>query len=92
MVVQYLIHGLGEIETEYSSVLAQPALPVFPNATVRRWNVVLDAISVNGVGIPIKSSVRGAPKYKAIALLDTGTSIVRGPRNAVNAIYERFLD
>ena len=49
--------------------------------------MVLDAVSVDGVGIPMKSSVRGAPKDKAIALLDTGSSIVRGPRTAVNAIY-----
>ena len=78
----------GETESEYSSVMKQPALPIFPDANAKEWSVVLDAFTVNGVSIPMKSSVKGAPSGKAVAVLDSGSSLLSGPKSAVDAIYK----
>ena len=79
---------IGESESAYSSVIKQPALPVFPDQNVRRWTVVLDSVTVNGKAVTSpKSSVKGAPSGKTIALLDTGASFALGPKAVIDAIY-----
>ena len=68
--------------------MKQPALPVFPDANVKEWSVVLDAFTVNGASKSLKSSVKGAPSGKTIALLDSGTALLYGPKTAVDVIYK----
>lgn len=58
--------------------------------TSTNWNVPVDAITVNGKMVALKSSVQDAPVSKAIALLDTGTSKAIVPRYVLDAMYSEI--
>lgn len=47
------------------------------------WQVAVDGASVNGVGVSTASSDGTAP----LAIIDTGTTVALGARDAVAAIY-----
>ena len=81
---------LGETEPQWAAVIRQPALAVWPNQNVRRWTITLDGLNVNGRPVVLKTTVKGAPANKAIALLDTGASLVYGPKADVDGIYSQI--
>jgi hypothetical protein len=67
----------GEIEDEYVAITGNQVIPTWPIQNPYRWNVLLDALIVNGVSntiTPGKTRVQGAPTNKAVVLLDSGSS------------------
>ncbi|VDC02008.1 unnamed protein product [Peniophora sp. CBMAI 1063] len=54
------------------------------------WAVPLDAVTVNGKKVALNSTVKGAPSGKAIANLDTGTSLAMVPKFVLDAMYSAF--
>ncbi|KAJ7662301.1 aspartic peptidase domain-containing protein, partial [Mycena rosella] len=56
---------INELDDDYATVSSAPQLPLFPG-TNGRWSILVDAISVDGVGIPIGSVVPNAPNGSLI--------------------------
>ena len=60
---------------EYSAVLNSNPIATWPESYPSRWNILLDAVLINGQRtVPVTSVVPGAPAGKAVVLLDSGTS------------------
>ncbi|VDC00074.1 unnamed protein product [Peniophora sp. CBMAI 1063] len=51
------------------------------------FDLFADTVSVNGKAVSLNSSIRGVPRGKAIANLDSGTSTALVPRSVVDAMY-----
>ena len=78
---------IGVYDPRYVAIQNAPKLPVFPPGE-HSWQTLLDGIKVAGKDIPLVSGVTGAPKGKAVTVLDTGAPTSLFPNKMVNAIYE----
>ena len=76
--------SIGEYPDELKDLFANATS--IDTVTPGDFNVVIDAITVNGKEIPLNSSVRGIPQGKAVVSLDTGTSEALVPRYVADAI------
>ena len=85
--MQPLTNISGQTQNKYLSVINQPALLVLSGAGASGWDIVLDAVKVNGVNVPLQSSTPGVPSGRAIASLDIRSPFVYAPKAAVDAIY-----
>ncbi|VDC00076.1 unnamed protein product [Peniophora sp. CBMAI 1063] len=52
------------------------------------FTVYVDAVKINGKGLPLNSSVRSAPHGKAVATLDTGATAAQVTQDIFDAIYQ----
>jgi saccharopepsin len=66
--------SIGEVEKGFEAVNNSIALPTWPVAFPKRWNVLLEAVIVGNTTLSVSTSVPGAPSNRAVALLDSGTS------------------
>ncbi|KAJ7659832.1 aspartic peptidase domain-containing protein [Mycena rosella] len=80
---------INELDDDYATVSSAPQLPLFPG-TNGRWSILVDAISVDGVGIPIGSVVPNAPNGSLVVLMDTGTPTASLPPDILYAIYSQI--
>ncbi|EIN10744.1 acid protease [Punctularia strigosozonata HHB-11173 SS5] len=79
--------SIGEVEEGYEDVNKSVALPTWPVAYPKRWNVLLEAVIVGNTTLSVSTTVSGAPSNRAVALLDSGTSYTYAPTDIVQAIY-----
>ncbi|KAJ7118392.1 aspartic peptidase domain-containing protein [Mycena epipterygia] len=82
---------VNEIDETYAAVFNSTAIPIFP-PDKPRWNLLLDAVTVDGNAMPIPASVvtstaAATPAGKIVVLMDTGTPTAQMPADLVNAIY-----
>ena len=77
---------IGEYDARYVAIQNAPKLPQFPPGS-DSWQTLLDGITVNGKNIAVTSGVKGVPKGKTVAALDTGTPTSAFTTNVVNQIY-----
>ncbi|KAJ7076740.1 aspartic peptidase domain-containing protein [Mycena belliarum] len=81
---------INEIDEAYAEVVKAPLLPLFPGNN-KRWSIMVDGISVDGVNISLPTSaVSGAPDGKIVTVLDTGNPTGILPEQIVNDIYSRI--
>ncbi|KAI0349533.1 acid protease [Trametes cingulata] len=80
---------IGEHDQNVQQALANaPQLPVLNDL---HWDVVMDAMLINGQPFAFDpSGVQGVPSGKLVASLDTGASFALMPAAAVNAIYSNI--
>ena len=64
----------GEYEPDFAAVANNSAIPTWPVTSPTRWNVLLDAVIVNGTIVLPTTAVVGAPSNKAVVLMDSGSS------------------
>ncbi|KAJ7118353.1 aspartic peptidase domain-containing protein [Mycena epipterygia] len=82
---------INEIDETYAAVLDSTPVPIFP-PDKPRWNLLLDAVTVDGKALPmpasvVTSTVGTTPAGKLVVLMDTGTPTAQMPPDLVNAIY-----
>lgn len=78
---------IGAHAPQYAAVAQAPAL----NTTPGEWSVLVDSISLNGQNFTFNTSVsKGVPQGKAVAVLDTGSSLGSIPEAAVDFIYSNI--
>jgi hypothetical protein len=78
---------INEINEAYAKVTQAPLLPIFPGNN-RRWSILMDGISVDGVNITLPTStVPNTPDGKIVVVMDTGTPSVLLPDKLVSDIY-----
>jgi len=65
---------LGEYEPDFAAVANNPAIPTWPVKSPTRWNILLDAVIVNGTVVLPTTTIVGAPSNKAVVLMDSGSS------------------
>ncbi|KAL0949984.1 hypothetical protein HGRIS_009998 [Hohenbuehelia grisea] len=79
--------SIGEYEPAYADIANNPAIPTWPVAHPKRWNVLLDAVLIGNQTVIPTTIVPGAPSNKAVVLLDSGTSYTYAPKEICDAIY-----
>ncbi|KAG5646556.1 hypothetical protein DXG03_002859 [Asterophora parasitica] len=82
--------AIGEYEPKYIAVANSTKIPTWPVTSPDRWNVLLDAVIINNLNESIvipKTTVVGAPKNKAVVLMDSGSSFTYAPKAICDAIY-----
>lgn len=79
----------NEVDPKYAQVLSTPRIPLFPGNN-GRWSILVDSIHNNGVNIPLRSSVPGAPAHKLVVLMDTGTHTATLPPDIWYALYSQI--
>lgn len=79
--------SVGEYDPKYQSIANTTAVPTFPVTSPKRWSVLVDSIVVGSKQVPVTTSVASAPANKAVALLDSGTSLSYAPTDVCQAIY-----
>jgi saccharopepsin len=62
------------VDPKYATVVGSNRISTWPIRNPYRWNVLVDAIIVDGSIVVPKSRVAGAPNNKAVSLMDSGTS------------------
>ena len=73
--MQPLTNISGQTQNKYSSVVNQPALLVLSGAGASGWDIVLDVVEVNGVNVPLQSSIPGAPSGRRSLPLTSGARL-----------------
>jgi saccharopepsin len=82
---------IGEYVEGLESIRDEPQLPRFiAKDGNTRWTVLMDGMEVNGVPTNLQTSAQGVPNGKAVALMDTGTSLALIPADVANAIYSNI--
>lgn len=66
---------IGQYAEKYQDIANTAHISTYPEKNAERWSVLVDKMVVNGKSMSVSSSVSGAPASKAIALLDTGTTL-----------------
>ncbi|KAJ7467599.1 aspartic peptidase domain-containing protein [Mycena latifolia] len=80
----------GSVDAPFTiNELEEPSVPLFPGDNVR-WNILVDAINVNGNFIPLTCNVPNAPNGSLVALMDTGTSTGTLPPDILYAVYSHI--
>ncbi|KAJ7185041.1 aspartic peptidase domain-containing protein [Mycena filopes] len=77
---------INEVDEAYAEVLNAPVVPVF-NPTNLNWNILIDAIDVDGANVSLPVSIAGAPDGKLVAVMDTGTPAATLPSKLLDGIY-----
>ncbi|KAJ7185059.1 hypothetical protein C8R46DRAFT_1026873 [Mycena filopes] len=77
---------INEVDQAYADVVNAPVLPLF-HLGMPRWNILVDAIDVDGVNVTMPPSVAGAPHGKLVAQMDTGTPTGILPTDLIASIY-----
>ncbi|KAF7354056.1 Six-hairpin glycosidase [Mycena venus] len=77
---------IATLDEKYAAVQNEPALPLFPDNS-DQWSVLTEAIHVNGLSIPLPSSIKGTPPGNSLILLDSGTTNMLVPAEIRDAIY-----
>ncbi|KAJ7091765.1 aspartic peptidase domain-containing protein [Mycena epipterygia] len=81
---------INELDPTYAAVANAPTIPVFP-AIVDRWRIAVDGFSVDGVDVPLPSSVVSTtPAGKLATLLDTGTPTASLPGPLIDSIFSKI--
>ncbi|KIJ57034.1 hypothetical protein M422DRAFT_238611 [Sphaerobolus stellatus SS14] len=78
---------IGEVLPEFSGITETGQISTFPQINPSRWTLLVDKIIASGQTISLSSVVKDAPAGKAVALPDTGTSLVFAPLDIVHAVY-----
>ncbi|KAG9221782.1 hypothetical protein CCMSSC00406_0006725 [Pleurotus cornucopiae] len=78
------VFTVSEYISEFSAVGDTPKLTI---QTPDHWSVLVDEFKVGGRSLPLNSSVATVSQGKAIAVLDSGTSLSLLPYAMVDAIY-----
>ncbi|KDQ17319.1 hypothetical protein BOTBODRAFT_172365 [Botryobasidium botryosum FD-172 SS1] len=91
-------HGtfsLGTYNPSYSAVQNQPELPLaVPDASSgARWSTVIDAVELSGKNVTLgKSTVSGVQSGKAVALFDTGATLMYIPKDMADTWFKSIPD
>lgn len=80
---------IGEYDEDYEDVQSAPRLDQFPLGS-GRWSTLLDGVIVNGVSLPLKSTIKNVPEGKIVTLFDTGTATGVLPTAIVDGIYSHM--
>ncbi|KAJ7478395.1 aspartic peptidase domain-containing protein [Mycena latifolia] len=80
---------INELDAESAGVVVFPKIPLFPGDNLR-WSILIDSIDVNGIDIPLVSTVPNAPAGKFVAVLDTGTPTGALPPDILYALYSQI--
>ncbi|KAJ7073298.1 aspartic peptidase domain-containing protein, partial [Mycena belliarum] len=84
--------SINELDESYAAVVNASVVPLFPGNN-GRWSVLIDGMSIGGIDIPLTgwpSWVRGAPRGKLVALLDTGAPGALVPDLVYRFIYSHI--
>jgi saccharopepsin len=65
---------LGDYDPKYTQISGSNRISTWPIRNPYRWNVLIDAVIVNGSIVVPSTKVTGAPSNKAVALMDSGSS------------------
>ncbi|KAJ7201270.1 aspartic peptidase domain-containing protein [Mycena pura] len=77
---------IATLDAKYSAVQDAPTLPLFPDDSIQ-WTVLTQALQVNGLSIPLSSSINGTPSGNSVILLDSGTTNILAPTEIRDAVY-----
>ncbi|KAJ7679752.1 aspartic peptidase domain-containing protein [Mycena rosella] len=80
---------INEVDEDYSTVLDIPKIPLFPGDNFR-WSILIDRVNINGVDVPLVSTVPNATNGSLVAVLDTGTPPMTFPPDILYAIYSQI--
>ncbi|KAJ6538808.1 aspartic peptidase domain-containing protein [Mycena vulgaris] len=81
---------INELDPKYAAVANAPIIPLLPGA-LARWRIAVDSFSVDGVDVPLPSSVVStAPAGKLAMILDTGTPTASLPSPLIDSIFSRI--
>jgi len=84
---------IGEYLAGYEQVQTQPHLPLFiPENGLARWSVIMEGYSVNGKLGPLHSASPNVTNGTAIAVIDTGATLVQVPAEVSSTIYSPISD
>ena len=81
--------GIGEYEDKWESIANSPKLAQWPKGG-DRWTTLLEGVKVDGVTVPLNSTIRGVPRGSMLALLDTGDPTDIMPSWLRDAIYSKI--
>ncbi|KAJ7073304.1 aspartic peptidase domain-containing protein [Mycena belliarum] len=84
--------SINELDESYAAVVNTSVVPLFPGNN-GRWSVLIDGMSIDGIDIPLTgwpSWVRGAPRGKLVAILDTGAPGAQAPDLVYKFIYSNI--
>jgi saccharopepsin len=77
---------IGEVVQEFAAVLNAPKLSQYPPGK-GRWSTLMGGMRVNGRAVSLKSSIKGVPGGKVVALLDTGNPTLQVTKSMQDAIF-----
>ncbi|KAJ7830155.1 aspartic peptidase domain-containing protein [Mycena olivaceomarginata] len=81
---------INELDETYAAgIVAAPAVPLFPGNN-GRWSVLVDGLSVDGVDVPLTSTVPNAPSGSFAVLMDTGTPTATLPADILYGLYSQI--
>ncbi|KAJ7110704.1 aspartic peptidase domain-containing protein, partial [Mycena crocata] len=78
-----------ELDETYAVVKETTPVPLFP-ANSPAWSILVDAITVDGVNVPLVSTVPNAPSGKFVAAIDSGTTLATLPPDILYALYSQI--
>lgn len=79
--------AIGEYEPQYAAVANNTPISTFPVNSPKRWTVLVDALLTGGSAVIPSTTIPNAPSNKAVALIDSGTSLSYATAEICNAIY-----
>ncbi|KAF7349015.1 Peptidase A1 domain-containing protein [Mycena venus] len=81
---------INELDPTYTAVANAPTIPLL-SGTLNRWRIAVDSFSVDGVDVPLPSSVVStAPAGKLATVLDTGTPTASLPSPLIDSIFSKI--
>ncbi|KAJ7107143.1 aspartic peptidase domain-containing protein [Mycena crocata] len=78
-----------ELDKSFAAVKDTTPVPLFPADTFR-WSVLVDAINVDGVNVPLVSTVPNTPTGKFVGVMDSGTTTALFPQDVLYALYSQI--
>lgn len=79
--------SIAEYVPGYEAIQSTPQLPRIGTTGFTAWTTLLDGVTVNGHSVTLNSSINGIPNGKALALLDSGSTLASVPKFISDAIY-----
>ncbi|KAJ6573181.1 aspartic peptidase domain-containing protein [Mycena vulgaris] len=80
---------INELDAEYANISETPRISLFPGDNLR-WSVLIERIIVNGVDVPLVSTVPNAPNGTLVTALDTGTPTATLPPDILYGVYSQI--
>ncbi|KAJ7089136.1 aspartic peptidase domain-containing protein [Mycena epipterygia] len=81
---------INELDPTYAAVANAPPIPLLPGI-LDRWRIAVDGFSVDGVDVPLPSSVVSTvPVGKLATILDTGTPTASLPGPLIDSIFSKI--